>query len=253
MGVHHDWSAAGHVCGHWHVQSTCTVHGFSHFHSPPRYAHLPPPAATNSTPLYHNGLDAGRVPVAALPDLMRAAGHFPSQADTDSLLAHVRFMADLAPADDALVCSGSGGGGGAGGGDRSVAQQAAAEGVDVDTFLLLYLSHRPVVDFDKQQVEAAFRTLRATTAAGEVPRVRGSCTSRPKPQAGDPCRGQHLVPTWDGVVGLAPGMFAAFVSFVGCLCLGTGWYDPSACFIVCRCFDVQASAGLAPNRRGANE
>jgi hypothetical protein len=69
-----------------------------------------------------------------------------------------------------------------------VAQQAAAEGVDVDTFLLLYLSHRPVVDFDKQQVEAAFRTLGATTAAGEGPRGCEDCTSRPKPQAGHPCR-----------------------------------------------------------------
>lgn len=47
---------------------------------------------------------AGHVPVAALPDVMRAAGHYPSEADTDSLLAHVRFLADMAPADDTLMC-----------------------------------------------------------------------------------------------------------------------------------------------------
>lgn len=112
--------------------------------------------------------------MAALPDLMRAAGHFPSQADTDSLLAHVRFMADMAPADDAALCSSSGSGG-EGGAGAGVAQQAAAAaaaaaagGVDVDTFLMLYLSHRPVVDFSREQVEAAFRTLGATTAAGGV-------------------------------------------------------------------------------------
>lgn len=118
---------------------------------------------------------SGRVPVAALPDLMRAAGHFPSEAETDSLLAHVRFLADLAPADDAAVCSTSGSN------DRNAAdslqqqqQQAVAAaaaadvtaGVDLNTFLLLYLSHCPVLDFSRQQVEAAFKTLGATTAAG---------------------------------------------------------------------------------------
>lgn len=95
---------------------------------------------------------------------MRAAGHYPSEADTGSLLAHVRFLADMAPADDATVCSTSGGT------DAHDLQQkaaaAAASGVDLDTFLLLYLSHRPVVDVSRQQVEAAFKTLGASTAAG---------------------------------------------------------------------------------------
>lgn len=48
----------------------------------------------------------------------------------------------------------------------SAAASAASAGVDLDTFLLLYLSHRPVVDVSRQQVEAAFRTLGANTAAG---------------------------------------------------------------------------------------
>lgn len=123
----------------------------------------------------------------ALPDLMRAAGHYPSTADTDSLLAHVKFIADMAPADDTTVCSTSGGGvdadsssngskpagSFAGGAQRKVA--GGAGGVDLDTFLLLYLSHRPVVDFSKQQVEAAFKTLGATTAAG-ASEVGVSCT-----------------------------------------------------------------------------
>lgn len=114
----------------------------------------------------------GRVPVAALPDLMRAAGHYPSEADKGSLLAHVRFLADMAPADDAALCSTSGGRGGSNPG--SGMQQPAASGVDLDTFLLLYLSHRPVVDFDRQQVEAAFKALGATTAAGGC--ILGVCS-----------------------------------------------------------------------------
>lgn len=48
----------------------------------------------------------------------------------------------------------------------SAAALAASAGVDLDTFLLLYLSHRSVADISRQQVEAAFRTLGATTAAG---------------------------------------------------------------------------------------
>lgn len=105
--------------------------------------------------------------MAALPDLMRAAGHYPSEADKGSLLAHVRFLADMAPADDAAVCSTSGARGGSNPGS-CMQQPAASAGVDLDTFLLLYLSHRPVVDFDRQQVEAAFKALGATTAAGRV-------------------------------------------------------------------------------------
>jgi hypothetical protein len=112
----------------------------------------------------------GHVPVAVLPDLMRAAGHYPSEADTDSLLAHVRFLADMAPADDTLMCSTSSGAedghDGAQPQAASAAASAASAGVDLDTFLLLYLSHRPVVDVSRQQVEAAFRTLGANTAAG---------------------------------------------------------------------------------------
>jgi hypothetical protein len=99
---------------------------------------------------------------------MRAAGHYPSEADTDSLLAHVRFLADMAPADDTQLCSSSGGvdDGPTAAAAASSAQKAASGGVDLDTFLLLYLSHRPVVDFSRQQVEAAFKTLGAASAAG---------------------------------------------------------------------------------------
>jgi hypothetical protein len=95
---------------------------------------------------------------------MRAAGHYPSEADTGSLLAHFRFLADMAPADDATVCSTSGGADDHG--TQRKATAATASGVDLDTFLLLYLSHRPVMDVSRQQVEAAFKTLGASTAAG---------------------------------------------------------------------------------------
>jgi hypothetical protein len=115
---------------------------------------------------------AGRVPKAALADVMRAAGYYPSEADTEALMAHVKFLADMAPADDTAVCSTSGSGssgGGSGGGFPGAAAQHSPDWVDLDTFLLLYLSHRPVVGFSRQQVEAAFKTLGASTASGTGP------------------------------------------------------------------------------------
>lgn len=103
---------------------------------------------------------------------MRAAGHYPSEADSSSLMAHVRFLADIAPADDSTVCSSSGGFSSSGGSREGMVADGkhqdgpAALRVDLDKLLLLYLSHRPFVGFSRQQVEAAFRTLGASTAAG---------------------------------------------------------------------------------------
>lgn len=141
---------------------------------------------------------------------MRAAGYYPSAADIDSLLAHVKFLADMAPADDAGLVSSDGAmqfsnsgsnnsrkGSSAGSGRQAVAalrsplssasgvksqdaladdnnkawQPEASGEVDFETFLCLYVNHRPVVEVTEQQVEQAFRTLGADTAAGKLQRI----------------------------------------------------------------------------------
>jgi hypothetical protein len=157
----------------------------------------------------------GRVPVSLLPDLMRAAGYYPSNADIDSLMAHVAFLAAMVPDDEAAISSSGGnsgsskpeaqreadaaaaaaGGGAGGAGSRigsaissSLKQAEAAatkqqqqqdagkrwqvampEGIDFDTFLCLYVNHKPVLEVSLQQIEQAFSTLGAGTAAGEWP------------------------------------------------------------------------------------
>lgn len=150
------------------------------------------------------GAYAGRVPVSALPDLMRAAGYYPSAADIDSLLAHVAFLAAMVPDDDAAISGDgsssssnkakSGAGAAAAVGENAGSCAAAAEGrgkavvaaegqqqpdqqqkgwqmpdgIDFETFLCLYVNHRPVADVSQQEIEQAFTSLGASgTAAGE--------------------------------------------------------------------------------------
>ncbi|WIA32991.1 hypothetical protein OEZ86_006150 [Tetradesmus obliquus] len=149
----------------------------------------------------------GRVPVSLLPDLMRAAGYYPSNADIDSLMAHVAFLAAMVPDDEAAISSsggkpeaqsgsvaataaaaaaGSQAGSRTGSASSSRLKQADAaagqvqqqqdvqkswqvavpDGIDFDTFLCLYVNHRPVAEVSLQQIEQAFTTLGAGTAAG---------------------------------------------------------------------------------------
>jgi hypothetical protein len=136
---------------------------------------------------------------------MRAAGYYPSNADIDSLMAHVAFLAAMVPDDEAAISSSGGnnssskpepaataagqnGGAGSRAGsagssrlkhadsDAAQAQQpqgqkgwqvAMPDGIDFDTFLCLYVNHRPVAEVSLQQIEQAFSTLGAGTAAGE--------------------------------------------------------------------------------------
>eukprot|EP00878_Enallax_costatus_P035232 GHUV01039243.1.p1 GENE.GHUV01039243.1~~GHUV01039243.1.p1 ORF type:complete len:262 (+),score=103.59 GHUV01039243.1:338-1123(+) len=123
---------------------------------------------------------SGKMPVSILPDLMRAAGYYPSQADIASLLAHVKFLADTAPADDDAGLVGSDGApalSSSGSGSKSGLKQQAADvdtagqaagaaGVDFETFLCLCVNHRPVAGVDQQQIDQAFQKLGADTAAG---------------------------------------------------------------------------------------
>jgi hypothetical protein len=147
---------------------------------------------------------------------MRAAGYYPSNADIDSLMAHVAFLAAMMPDDEAAISSSGGNNsssskpepaataaGPSGGGadsrtgsagssrlkqadaDAAQAQQlqgqkgwqvAMPDGIDFDTFLCLYVNHRPVAEVSLQQIEQAFSTLGAGTAAGEC--LYGWCRSK---------------------------------------------------------------------------
>lgn len=134
---------------------------------------------------------------------MRAAGHYPSNADIDSLMAHVAFLAAMVPDDEAAISSsgvkpeaqpgsvaaaaGSQAGSQTGSASTSRLKQADAaagqvqqqqdvqkswqvampDGIDFDTFLCLYVNHRPVAEVSLQLIEQAFSTLGAGTAAGE--------------------------------------------------------------------------------------
>ncbi|KAF6250825.1 quinon protein alcohol dehydrogenase-like superfamily [Scenedesmus sp. NREL 46B-D3] len=154
----------------------------------------------------------GRVPISLLPDLMRAAGYYPSNADIDRLMAHVAFLAAMVPDDEAAISSsggtnssrpgaasdevavaaaagpdGAGSRTGSAGSSRlkqadvaatagQVQQQQQQEqkgwqiampaAIDFDTFLCLFVNHRPVTEVSLQQIEQAFSTLGAGTAAG---------------------------------------------------------------------------------------
>lgn len=127
---------------------------------------------------------AGKVPVSILPDLMHAAGYYPSQADIASLLAHVKFLTDTAPADDddgligadtatATSTSDSGGHSSSTGGSKlhaavagTASHVAGQPEVDFETFLCLYVNHRPVAGVDQQQIEQAFQKLGNDTSSG---------------------------------------------------------------------------------------
>lgn len=101
-------------------------------------------------------MHAGCVPAAALPDLMRAAGVWPSQAEVQGVLVHAQFLADSAPSD--ADCSPV-----TTGGSSTAASTELA--VDLDTFLQLFLSHRRMSEVPRVGVEAAFATL-APSAGG---------------------------------------------------------------------------------------
>lgn len=91
--------------------------------------------------------------MSALPDLMRAAGYYPSQAETRAMLAHVRFLAGLSSDADET--------------------SEAGDSVDFDTFLALYVNHRPVVPISTQDIASAFEQLGGRGAnGGAISRAR---------------------------------------------------------------------------------
>jgi hypothetical protein len=118
------------------------------------------PPSSSSVLYSHQPTDrppAGSVPASALPDLMRAAGFYPSRTEIAALTSHVRFLAGLqAEAGGAAAGTAGAAGGSAGRG----------ESVDWGTFLSLYLNHRPLAGVGHAGIEAAFAALGATAASG---------------------------------------------------------------------------------------
>lgn len=101
------------------------------------------------------------MPVAALPDLVRTAGVFLSQADVRGLLAHVQFLADSAPPEGEADFGRRPSSAGSGTQERGA---PPARSVDLETFLQLLLCHRPAVEVTQACVEAEIRAAFATLA-----------------------------------------------------------------------------------------
>ncbi|KAG2482447.1 hypothetical protein HYH03_018617 [Edaphochlamys debaryana] len=78
----------------------------------------------------------GTVPVEMVPDLMRAAGFYPSESDIDNLLNHVQYMAHSRDLD-------------------------ALPAIALCDFISLYVNHRPLFNVTAADIEAAFRELGA--------------------------------------------------------------------------------------------
>ncbi|KAG1654648.1 hypothetical protein FOA52_010276 [Chlamydomonas sp. UWO 241] len=87
----------------------------------------------------------GRVPVSMLPDLMRAAGYYPSEAEVAAMTAHVSFLASSREATGSL-------------GDDAFAQPTS---VAFDDVVCLYSNHRPLAEVSQADIDAAFIALGA--------------------------------------------------------------------------------------------
>lgn len=87
----------------------------------------------------------GTVPVEMVPDLMRAAGYYPSEADITNLLNHVQYMAH----------------------SRDV---EALDAVSFADLLCLYVNHRPLFNVSHGDIVAAFKDLGARGDAGKLQR-----------------------------------------------------------------------------------
>jgi len=93
----------------------------------------------------------GLVPIARIPDLVRALGYYPTEAEVANMLGEAAADADAAAA--AARAAGE-------------AERAAALGgcISLAGFIKLYVNHRPVFGVGKEQIDAAFETLVAPAA-----------------------------------------------------------------------------------------
>ncbi|GIL72955.1 hypothetical protein Vretimale_4604 [Volvox reticuliferus] len=84
----------------------------------------------------------GTVPVEIVPDLMRAAGFYPSEADIDHLLNHIQYMAH----------------------GRDMDSMPAVSFADL---LCLYVNHRPLFNVTHADIVQAFRELEGSGSSGK--------------------------------------------------------------------------------------
>ncbi len=91
------------------------------------------------------GRRAGLVPVSMVPDLMRAAGYYPSEAEVADICNNITFIA------------------------QSMDKQELSH-VDFTTFLQLYINFRPLFDVSAEDIEAAFKALGAPSSHGRLQR-----------------------------------------------------------------------------------
>jgi WD40 repeat protein/Ca2+-binding EF-hand superfamily protein len=76
----------------------------------------------------------GRVPVEEIPNLMRALGYYPSEAEVQGMIDEIRY-------------------------DRYTVTGEIMESVDLDGFIKLFVNHRPIFPVGKGSIENAFETL----------------------------------------------------------------------------------------------
>ncbi|KAF5841782.1 WD40-repeat-containing domain protein [Dunaliella salina] len=87
----------------------------------------------------------GTVPVSMVPDLMRAAGFYPSNAAISDIMHHISFVAQCHDMDK-------------------------LHHVDLETFLMLYSNHRPLFDVSTEDITAAFVAFGKEAPGGRMHR-----------------------------------------------------------------------------------
>lgn len=99
----------------------------------------------------------GMIPFQQVPDLMRALGYYPSDKEIQNMTLEIATKYGR---------YNGGGTGGAGGAGTKVDDVE----IDFDTFIRLYVNHRPVFGISKQNIEAAFKALGADPSTGIIDR-----------------------------------------------------------------------------------
>ncbi|GFR40429.1 hypothetical protein Agub_g1003 [Astrephomene gubernaculifera] len=117
----------------------------------------------------------GTVPLEVVPDLMRAAGFYPSEADIDNLLNHVQYMAH----------------------GRDLESMPAITFADL---LCLYVNHRPLFNVTHADIVTAFRELGARGDFGKLTREQLLSLLQ---SAGEPMGPEELSAALEALTGTA--------------------------------------------------
>lgn len=115
----------------------------------------------------------GVVPVAMVPDLMRAAGYYPSESSIRDIMNHISFIAHSR-------------------------DQDGLTHIDFATFLQLYLNHRPLFDVSAEDLAAAFAALGAPAPHGRLSREALLVALQ---QAGERMSGEELLGVLQALTG----------------------------------------------------